>query len=192
MRKSLLKWAAFLVADFLAALLLLIVYFDNAPRLIFIRRGTNSPVWLNVTPGCRDTIPVFFLMRRSPWPLPGDQDVAAVTWASVQPGRPVILRGRPNATRYWNLVFYPAHDGTPPRDLATIDSSRVTLEPDGSYVITLSHEPGGGNWVDSGTTTGGLLFLRNYVPARGVRIGFPDVYWGDRLMTPAREVDGVD
>jgi hypothetical protein len=190
MPRRTLKWVGFVLLDFAAAFLILVVYFDNFPRLLTVRNGTDRPVWLNVTPGCRDTIPTFFLMRRSPWPLPRDQDVAAVTFVSVQPGGPVVVRGRPNPCRYWGFVFYPSQGDTPEADLPVVDSSRVALEPDGSYVITFSQERAEGNWVDVGSATGGLLFMRNYVPARGARIAFPDVYWGDRLMTAGREVGG--
>jgi hypothetical protein len=190
MARRLLKWTGYLFLDLVIAILILCAYFGGYRGLLFVDRGSEHPRWLNVTPDCPDTIPELFQTQYSPWPLPRDQNLSAIAGIDLQPGRPVVLKGKPNPTRYWNIVFYPAgveHTSS----LPCIDCSRVELEPDGTYVITLSATPAGKNWIDTGGASGGFIFMRNYVPAPGQTVTLPAIYYGDRLMQPAKEVDDV-
>jgi hypothetical protein len=189
MVKGLLKWTAFLVLDVVIAVLVLLAYFGWYRGLLLVDRGCEHPRWLNVTPGYPDTIPELFQTQYSPWPLPPDQNLAAIAGITLEPGRPVILRGKPNSTRYWNIVFYPADADKHTSSLPSIDSLRVILEPDGSYVITLSAAPEGKNCIDTGGATGGYIFMRNYVPASGATVELPAIYYGDQLMAPVKEYE---
>jgi hypothetical protein len=191
MFKRLLKWIAILFLDLFVAVLILLAYFGGYRGLLLVDRGSEHPQWLNVTPGYPDTIPELFQTQYSPWPLPPEQDLAAIAGITLQPGRPVVLKGKPNPTRYWNIVFYPAGVDKHTRSLPSIDSSRVALEPDGTYVITLSTTPAGKNWIDTGGASGGFIFMRNYVPESGATVTLPAIYYGDRLMQPAKEYDHV-
>lgn len=190
-RRTAIKWVGLLLVDLVLAVAILFASLMWPRQLVLLDRGTSRPDWLNVTPDCSDSVPLLSEMRYSPWPLPRDQNYAAVTWVSLV--EPVTLKGKPNQVRYWSFTFYPlngaAHSGT----LPMIDSERVTRARDGSYVITF----GGGdspdlsargtNWVNTGDAIGGLVFMRNYVPVMGSTIRLPEVYWGERLMVPARE-----
>ena len=189
MMKRLLKVTGFLVVDFLIALLLLQAYFGWYRGLLFVDKGSEHPAWLNVTPGCPDTIPDLFLTHYSPWVLPKEQNFSSIVGVSIHPGRPVVLKGTPNQARYWSFVFYPANAAKHTNSLPSLDSSRIELNPDGSYVITLSPTKVDKNWIDTGDASGGLLFMRNYVPARDSAITLPAIYYGDKLMRPAKEYD---
>jgi hypothetical protein len=191
MVKNLPRWAGFLALDVLIAVVLFFGYFGGYRGLVFVNQGSEHPRWLNVTPGYPDTIPELFQTQYSPWPLPHDQNLAAIAGITLQPGRPVVLKGKPNPTRYWNVVFYPAGADKHNSYLPTLDSSHVVLEPDGTYVITLGAESSEKNWIDTGNASGGLLFMRNYVPTPGETITFPAIYYGDRLMEPAKEYEDV-
>jgi hypothetical protein len=191
MVKRLLMLAGFLVLDVLIAVLILFAYFGWYRGLLLVDRGSEHPRWLNVTPGYPDTIPELFQTQYSPWPLPADQNLAAIAGIMLEPGRPVVLKGKPNSTRYWNIVFYPAGVDKHTKSLPSIDSSRVQLEPDGSYVITLSATPAGKNRIDTGSASAGFIFMRNYVPTPGEVVTLPAIYYGDRLMQPAKEYDHV-
>jgi hypothetical protein len=169
MSKRLLKMAGFLVADFLIALLLLQAYFGWYRGLLFVDRGSEHPDWLNITPGYADTIPDLFLTHYSPWVLPREQNFSSIAGVSIQPGRPIVLKGKPNQVRYWSFVFYPANAAKHTNTLPSLDSSRIELDPDGSYVVTLSPTKVSKNWIDTGDA--------------------PAIYYGDQLMRPAKEYD---
>jgi hypothetical protein len=191
MVRRLFKWAGFLFLDLVIAVVILFAYFGWYGGLLFVDQGSEHPQWLNVTPGYPDTIPELFQTQYSPWPLPPDQNLAAIAGITLQPGRPVVLKGKPNPTRYWNIVFYPAGVDEHTNSLPSIDSSHVELEPDGSYVITLSPSRAAKNWIDTGGASGGCIFMRNYVPESGATVTLPAIYYGDRLMQSSREYDHV-
>jgi hypothetical protein len=100
MIKRFLRVTGFLVVDFLIALHLLQAYFGWYLGLLYVDRGSEHPVWLNITPGCSDTIPDLFLTHYSPWVLPREQNFSSVVGVSIRPGRPVVLKGKPNQARY--------------------------------------------------------------------------------------------
>ncbi len=187
MVKRLLKFAGFLILDVVVAVLILMAYFGWYRGVLLVDRGSDHPQWLNVTPGYPDTIPELFQTQYSPWPLPPDQNFAAIAGITLPPGRSVVLKGKPNPTRYWNIVFYPPGADRHTNSLPSVDSSHVELEPDGTYVITLSAEPAAKNWIDTGGAPGGFIFMRNYVPVPGETVTLPAIYYGDRLMQPAKE-----
>lgn len=195
-RRTAIKWVSLLLADLTLAVAILFTSLMWPRQLVLLDRGTHRPDWLNVTPGCSDSVPLLSELRYSPWPLPRDQNYGAVTWVSL--AEPVTLKGKPNQVRYWSFTFYPLNGANHNGALPMIDSERVTRARDGSYVITFaaagSRSPGdrpgnvgGTNCVDTGDASGGLLFMRNYVPVMGSTIHLPEVWWGDRLMVPARE-----
>jgi hypothetical protein len=121
--------------------------------------------------------------------LPKAQNFSAIAGVSLQPGRPVVLKGKPNHARYWSFVFYPANVAKHTNSLPSLDSSRIELDPDGSYVVTLSPTKVDKNWIDTGDAVGGMLLMRNYVPTPGSVITLPAIYYGDQLMRPLKEYD---
>jgi hypothetical protein len=192
------KWCLFLVADAIVAFLILFAHYEYPRHLVCLDCGTEQPRWLDVTPGGSQTIPLFFEMRYSPLPLPREQNVSAIAGVVLRPGEPVILKGRPNPARFWSFVFYPREAKTHSRSLPGIDAFHVELEPDGSYLLTFSSAPlcpggrgqGEGaakNWVNTGDSGGGIIFMRTYLPEPGCPTRLPAIYFGDRLMTPEEE-----
>jgi hypothetical protein len=213
------KWCLFLLADSFIALAILFVHYEYPRHLGCLDCGTDQPVWLDVTPGSSNGIPLFFEMIYSPLPLPRDQNVAAIAGVVLRPDQPVILKGKPNAARFWSFVFYPRESKTHSKTLPSIDAYHVVLEPDGSYVVTFSPPPsppavernsfrwysltaeqrnefrstrGEGraaakNWVDTGDSAGGIIFMRTYLPEPGSPTRLPAIYFGDRLVTPEEE-----
>jgi hypothetical protein len=181
------KCCLFLLADCFIALTILFAYYEYPRHLLCLDYGTEQPVWLDVTPGSSTTIPLFFEMRYSPLPLPREQNVSAIAGVVLRPGEPVILKGRPNAARFWSFVFYPRECKKHSCDLPSIDAYHVELEPDGSYVVTFSPQKSTKNWVDTGDSTGGIIFMRTYLPLPGSPTRLPAIYFGDRLMTPEEE-----
>ncbi len=159
---------------------------------MFFDKGTKQPKWLNFTPGYPDSIPKLFLMKYGYFPLPKEQNFTAVTWVSIKPNRPVILKGTPNNTRYWSFVFYPCLSKRHTAALPSIDSFKIQLEPDGSYIVTLSPEKVDKNWLNIGSASGGFISMRNYTPAKRTKITLPAVYWGDTLMVPPKEYENVE
>jgi len=181
------KWSFFLLADFLIALIILFVHHQCPRRLVSLDCGADRPVWLDVTPGGLNTIPLFFEMRYSPLPLPREQNVSAIAGVVLRPDQPVILKGRPNQARFWSFVYYPRECKKHSRALPSIDTFHVELEADGSYVVTFSPRPATKNWINTGNSTGGIVFMRTYVPAPGTTTRLPAIYFGDRLVTPEEE-----
>lgn len=188
-RRTTVKWLAFLALDLALAVAILVGLLSWPRQLIRLRAGTDRPDWLNVTPGCADTVPLLTHIHYSPWPLPPEQNFSAITWASLAEGRPVILKGKPNRTRYWSFTFYPLNGERHSVELPMITSEQVTLEDDGSYVITFALGPleRTKNCVSTGGMPGGIIFMRNYVPLPNSTIHLPAIYWGERLMVPAQE-----
>ncbi len=181
------KWCLFLLADFFIAFMILFAHYECPRRLVYLEQGTDQPMWLDVTPGSANRIPLFFEMKYSPLPLPRDQNVSAIAGVVIEPDQPVILKARPNQARYWSFVFYPRENQIHSRALPSIDSFHAQLEPDGSYVVTFSPRPAPKNWVNTGTSTGGLIFMRTYLPVPGSCTRLPAIYFGDRLVTPEEE-----
>jgi hypothetical protein len=181
------KWCLFLLADFSLALTILFAYYEYPRHLVCLDCGTDQPVWLDVTPGNSTRIPLFFEMRYSPLPLPREQNVSAIAGVVLRPDQPVILKGTPNSARFWSFVFYPRESKIHSRSLPSIDAFHVELEPDGSYVVTLSPRPATKNWVNTGDSTGGIIFMRTYLPLPGSPTRLPAIYFGDRLVTPEEE-----
>jgi hypothetical protein len=186
MRKRVLSALGWLVIDGLVALVLLLVYFQGRYGLVLLNQGVGRPIWHNVTPGQADTIPELFLTRYSPWPLPARENYGAVAGIALKPGQPIILRGTANQVRFWSFIFYPGDAKNHTSEMPGIDSVQVQLEPDGTYEIGFGPEPVGRNWVNTGTATAGMLFMRNYVPASlSAPLHFPAIYQGNVLLTPA-------
>jgi hypothetical protein len=225
------KWCLFLLVDSFIALTILFAHYEFPRHLGCLDYGTDQPVWLDVTPGSPNAIPLFFEMIYSPLPLPRDQNVAAIAGVVLRPDQPVILKGRPNAARFWSFVFYPRESKKHSKTLPSIDAYHVELERDGSYVVTFSpesgvreqgsgvslppdscprffdpvnpraitsgraqplagsrsQERGAKNWVNTGDSAGGIIFMRTYLPEPGSPTRLPAIYFGDRLVTPEEE-----
>jgi hypothetical protein len=76
------------------------------------------------------------------------------------------IEGNDPDTRWWSIAAY-NDDHFIPNDLERYSFSRTTVQrqPDGSWVIRLSHEPLEPNWLPSGEQPGTLvLTLRCYNP----------------------------
>jgi hypothetical protein len=185
------QWAGFLLLDLLLAGLVLLLLAHWPRQVLFLSRGSEHPEWLNVTPGYPDRVPLISLLRYSPWPLPSEHNFSAILSLSIKGDEPVLLKGRPNQVRYWSFVFYPAGAAKHDRDLPALDSSTVQLEQDGSYIVTLSPTPQGKNWLSTRGASGGILFMRNYLPETSARLMLPAVYRGERLVVAAKEYDHV-
>lgn len=188
-RRTAIKWLFFLALDLVLAVALLVGLLSWPRQVVRLRAGTNRPEWLNVTPGYDDTVPLLTHIHYSPWPLPADQNFSAIVYVSLAEDRPAILKGRPNRARYWSFTFYPLNGERHSAELPMITSEQVKLENDGVYVITFALHPMDGmkNCVSTNGVPGGIIFMRNYVPLTDSIIHLPEVYWGDRLMAPARE-----
>lgn len=184
-----LKWSSFILFDLFLSIAIYVIYFKD---FLLLDKGTKQLKWLNFTPGYQDSIPRLFMMKYGYFPLPKEQNFTAVTWVSIQPDRPVILKGTPNNTRYWSFVFYPCLSKRHTAALPSIDSFKIQLEPDGSYIVTLSPEKVDKNWLNIGSTSGGFISMRNYTPAKKTTITLPSVYWGDTLMVPPKEYKNVE
>ena len=186
------KWCLFLLGDFLIAFLILFAHYETPHHLVSLNQGTDRPVWLDVTPGSRQRIPLFFEMIYSPLPLPREQNISAIAGVVLRPQQPVILKGRPNPARYWSFVFYPGENQIHSRALPALDSFHAQLEADGSYVVSFAPprpasgegRAGAKNWVNTGDSTGGVIFMRTYLPVAGSGTRLPAIYFGDRLVTP--------
>jgi hypothetical protein len=190
------KWCLFLLGDFLIAFMIIFVHYECPRHLFYLEEGTDQPVWLDVTPGSAKRIPLFFEMKYSPLPLPREQNISAIAGVVIRPDEPVILKGRPNQARYWSFVFYPRENQIHSRALPSIDSYHAQLEPDGSYIVTFSGQqvgpasrPSHPNWVNTGNSAGGIIFMRTYLPVPGNCTRLPAIYFGDRLVRPEEEWD---
>src|SRR5260370_25873901 len=187
MRRRFWKWCLFLLADFSLALTIMFAYYEYPRHLVCLDCGTDQPVWLDVTPGNSTRIPLFFEMRYSPLPLPREQNVSAIAGVVLRPDQPVILKGTPNSARFWSFVYYPRECKKHSRALPSIDAFHVELEADGSYVVTFSPRPATKNWINTGNSTGGIVFMRTYVPAPGATTPVSPIYFVDRPATPQDE-----
>lgn len=92
---------------------------------------------------------------------------------------PLRLEGHPPDAGYWSLTWY--------GDTAVqagVSSETVVLEPDGSYIIDISAEPIGQNWISAPLGSGrAILYLRAYEPLRTWPIALPTVHQnGQRLV----------
>jgi len=163
---------------------------DPAPPL------TPRPRWVSTQPAPNpDRIPRLLAQRMGPFPMtPYGGDWNFFCYVHIAPGRPVKIRSKLVSCRHANLTLYfPEHlrgelNTAPP----SLDVEQLRCEADGTYEIIISHEASSaGNRFDPEGVRHGLLALRHYVFQDGVDIHYPEIWWGDELVVPARVIPGV-
>ena len=186
----------------LAFLVVLFILHQRGQALTLIRfRGlrkgrlssplTDTPRWLSTQPLPNpDAIPRVLSQRMGPFPMtPYGGDWNFFCYIYVAPGQPVRLRGRPSSCRHSNITIYaPEHlrgeaQFLPP----SVDVGALSLGAHGDYELVISHEVVGGNRLDvQGGGRHWILAMRHYVFNDKTDIYYPEMYWGERCVLPAR------
>lgn len=197
-----------LLLDLVVALLVLAVIYQRRGQLFTLLRFrrmrgadpgpplTARPRWLSTQPAPNpDRIPRWLAQRMGPFPMtPRGGDWNFFCYLHIAPGRPVRLRGKLPDCRLANLTLYaPEHLRAEKDELpASLDAEQIVVGSDGTYEIAIGHEETDvPNRLDPGGARHAMLALRHYVFDDGVDIPYPEVWWGDVLVMPARTVAGV-
>jgi hypothetical protein len=85
----------------------------------------------------------------------------------LAPDEAVVMRGTIPASRFTNVMLWNRHMQTLEyrHRRSSLNTEQIQWEPDGSYVIVISHtDPGVPNWLDTGGHRTGTIFWRYLLP----------------------------
>lgn len=190
--------------DFFAGFFLFIIYLQYPKQLLSLLKfkkenlsekhlnkpWIKNPKWLSTQPFPNpDTLPIFLAQSLGPFPSsPLGADINFFTYVFVVKGNPIILKGKVSEVRFFNITFYSSEhvskktNKTPP----TLNSQDIQYEADGSYVIHFSETKQGRNWINTLGDSHGIVAIRNYFFRNNATIHYPEIWWGNRLMTEAK------